>query len=93
MIAARKAGTVRIIARAGAASGSATLNITHFNAGDYRRRRCVIQRQRLQRSDIQLGLQGLQMADKNIACRGCAGDGAQFLAVKYTPLPNRQLFG
>ena len=31
-------------------------------------------------------MQSLQTADKNMACHGCHGDGAQFLAARYTPL-------
>jgi hypothetical protein len=85
MITTKRAGSVRIIARAGQLSGSALLNITAYDAGD-----CNAGQARYNEGpgiDGGVGLQALvQNADKRTACHACHGMGAQFLSVQQTPL-------
>jgi hypothetical protein len=83
MITTRKSGVVNIIARAGALSGQAALNITQFAAGD-----CDAGDMRYHNS-IGIDAGGLAIISgtvpDNASCADCHGDGAQMLSIQHTP--------
>jgi hypothetical protein len=83
MITTRKAGTVKIIARAGMLSGSADLNITQFAPGD-----CDAGDMRYHNS-IGIDAGGIALFSGNVpdnaSCANCHGDGAKMLSVQHTP--------
>lgn len=84
MITTKKAGMVKIIARAGMQSGAADLTINSYNSAD-----CDAGDMRYNNG---MGLDGgslLQVfsADtpKTVSCHACHGDGAMALSVQHTP--------
>jgi hypothetical protein len=83
MITTRKAGTVKIIARAGMLSGSSDLTITQFAPGD-----CDAGDMRYHNS-IGIDAGGIALFSGNVpdnaSCANCHGDGAKMLSVQHTP--------
>jgi hypothetical protein len=83
MITMRKAGTVKITAKAGRRSGSATLNITEATA-----EQLAMGEARYNNQIMLMFMPGNingRMIDNNVSCKNCHGSGAQFLAVEHTP--------
>lgn len=86
MITTRKAGTTRIIARAGALSGSAQIHITEaaptdWELGEQRYNNGVP----LPNFDAAMAAgMGFSLSD-DLSCRNCHGGGADALSVEHTP--------
>jgi hypothetical protein len=83
MITTRKAGTVKIIVRAGMLSGSSDLTITQYAPGD-----CDAGDMRYHNS-IGIDAGGIALfsgsVPDNASCANCHGDGAKMLSVQHTP--------
>lgn len=86
MITTRKAGTTRIIARAGSLSGSAEIHITEANPADW-----TLGEQRynngvpLPAFDPMAAMgMGFSIPD-DLSCKNCHGGGAMALSVEHTP--------
>jgi hypothetical protein len=85
MITTRKAGTTRIIARAGALSGSAEIHITEANPADW-----VLGEQRYNNmvplpAFDPMAAMGMINIPEDLSCKNCHGGGAQALSVEHTP--------
>jgi len=86
MITTLKAGTTRIIARAGALSGSAEIHITEANPADW-----VLGEQRynnmvpLPAFDPMMAMGMGFDIPSDLSCRNCHGGGATALSVEHTP--------
>jgi hypothetical protein len=89
MITTRKAGSFKIIARAGALSGQADLHVTEFQPGDW-----AMGEARYNNNipfptimfDPDAGMpMGLPMIPTDLSCGNCHGSGAMALDVEHTP--------
>jgi hypothetical protein len=91
MITTRKAGTARIIARAGSLSGSTMLHITESTDADWNLGKerytnaavLMIDRQMAMMQAMQGGMM-ITIPD-DLSCKNCHGSGAMALSVEHTP--------